>query len=1007
MRRRTTTCAVSALAVLLCGGAASAQLVTIAPNEPIRGDRLYLKTGAVDTRLALDGAALADFMRTFPGEQRAVFQLDGPMTPARRAALEGAGVVLLQYLPSNAWIVRISGADAAAVSALGFVRWARAMDPAWRIDPTIGLRTFATPDRQALSAQGLTIAGVTMFPDVSPDEAKAVRQAVGVLPGAAVLSRGGDAAAPTLFIKARIADLPGLASLPAVQFVEEAGELVERDANVNWILQSNIAGTPALSNRGLTGSGQVLGVIDSLVDPNHCAFTDSQPIGPTHRKIVAYFATGNPATHGTHVAGIAVGKPLTPGADANLFGIAADAKLSFSPIPSWTAADLVSTLTQNASAGARVHTNSWGDDSNTQYLGLSRGIDAFMWSNEDHLVVFANSNQSLMKSPENAKNCVSVVGASNAPNQDSFCIGGAGPTSDGRRKPDLTSVGCSVGSAQAFTTCGVLFQNGTSMATPGISGSALLARQYFTSGYYPSGTANPSDAFTPSGALLKAVLVNAGTPMATLTGYPSVQQGWGRLLLDNALSFAGETRGLWVADVRNASGLVTGGVAQYTLQVASGQPLEVTLAWSDAPAALQAAFAPVNTLTLSVVDPNGNTYLGNVFSNGVSVTGGVADDRNNVQSVIIASPVSGNWTVRVLGTTVNVGTQGFGLVATGGVAGMARPMSVSLVAPPTTVSEQTAFAVQAAINAPGESIVPGSATVFYRSGVGAFSSVPLSPVGGNLWRAIVPRPACGLPVQFYAQAQGTASGVVTAPPGGAAAPFSAVVGGTGTTVLLSESFAAGLPAGWTADGLWNFGSPCPVGTPCSGRWAYFGVPGQCTYQQGANRVLGTLSAPGISLPAINPGERLTLSYCSSMQNENAQVYDRGYVFANGSSLIDQPGNTGPAWETRTVDLSPFAAQTISLGFFFDTLDGFNNAFRGWQITNVQVVRTTLSCLPTPCAADVDRNGSVGANDLSRLLVAYGSSLGGPGWDAAADVDGNGAVGANDLTLLLTSWGPCP
>ena len=48
---------------------------------------------------------------------------------------------------------------------------------------------------------------------------------------------------------------------------------------------------------------------------------------------------------------------------------------------------------------------------------------------------------------------------------------------------------------------------GTSMSTPLVAGGAVLARQYFRQGFYPSGAADPSMAFSPSGALLKAVII--------------------------------------------------------------------------------------------------------------------------------------------------------------------------------------------------------------------------------------------------------------------------------------------------------------------------------------------------------------------------------------------------------------------------------------------------------------------------------------------------------------------
>ena len=66
------------------------------------------------------------------------------------------------------------------------------------------------------------------------------------------------------------------------------------------------------------------------------------------------------------------------------------------------------------------------------------------------------------------------------------------------------------------------------MACPAAAGAGVLVRQYFMDGFYPTGAANPSDSRTPSGALIKAVLVNSSTDMTGIAGYPSVREGWGR-----------------------------------------------------------------------------------------------------------------------------------------------------------------------------------------------------------------------------------------------------------------------------------------------------------------------------------------------------------------------------------------------------------------------------------------------------------------------------------------------
>ena len=54
---------------------------------------------------------------------------------------------------------------------------------------------------------------------------------------------------------------------------------------------------------------------------------------------------------------------------------------------------------------------------------------------------------------------------------------------------------------------------------------------------------------------------------------------------------------------------------------------------------------------------------------------------------------------------------------------------------------------------------------------------------------------------------------------------------------------------------------------------------------------------------------------------------------------------------------------------------------------------------TPCPADLDLDGNVGAADLATMLAYWGTDL--------ADVTGDGTVDAADITILLSAWGVCP
>jgi MYXO-CTERM domain-containing protein len=72
----------------------------------------------------------------------------------------------------------------------------------------------------------------------------------------------------------------------------------------------------------------------------------------------------------------------------------------------------------------------------------------------------------------------------------------------------------------------------------------------------------------------------------------------------------------------------------------------------------------VNDIDLSVSGPSG-MYLGNVFTNGSSSTGGMPDKRNNVEQVLIATPMAGTYTITVTPVNIVQGNQDFALVVVG------------------------------------------------------------------------------------------------------------------------------------------------------------------------------------------------------------------------------------------------------------------------------------------------------------------------------------------------------
>jgi hypothetical protein len=642
-------------------GVASDTSVGALTGDPSSGV-LQLKVGDIDTRSLPN---LLDTLAAVDANVPYVVQLDGPMSQDRSELLAAAGVQVGEYLPQNAFIVRMDDAAVANLTSLPFVVWAGDFQPAWKLSPELGLHQFQTVERAAIYDAGLVRATITLFP------AAPATAVLAELNRAGATINSADQAGDQWLIDATLDynSAVGLTDLAEVQFVEDAGEASFRNDSNRWIVQSNVSLQTPVWNNGIHGEGQIGGLIDGAMRESHCMFDDVVVPGPTHRKIVGYRGSMGSDSHGTHTAGTFAGDATPFNVYTTNDGMAFAAKLSFKNLSSITGSNLYSSLQEAHTDGARVHSNSWGDDGTRSYTSWCRQIDQFSWDFEDNVVAFAVSNGPQSTTPENATNCLAVGASQDTPNQASFCSGGTGPTQDGRRKPEVFAPGCNTTSANAGTTCGVTGMTGTSMASPAVAGAGLLVRQYFTDGFYPSGAATPADGFVPTGGLVRAVMMNSATDMTGIAGYPSNQEGWGRLLLDNALFFAGDARKLIVKDVRRADGMTTGQTAVYTINVLSNaQPLRITMSFTQPPAAVNAANPAINNLDLEVVEPGGDTYRGNTFTSGQSSSGGTADARNNTEMVIRTAPTPGVYTIRVIATAVNTGPSPYALAISGDVS---------------------------------------------------------------------------------------------------------------------------------------------------------------------------------------------------------------------------------------------------------------------------------------------------------------------------------------------------
>lgn len=612
----------------------------------------------------------------------------GPVYPEYIQLLKQAGAIVHAYMPNYAFVVRMDALVKNRVAEMEFVDWIGIYQPAYKLS---GQEEFK-------DLNGRHEITVLLYPE---SDLNGVLDLLGEL-GARIVDIAPGDWYHTIRCDVDLSLVPAIARLDEVSWLEPWHKMELHNSGVQWIVQTATSQNRRIWDMGLRGDGQLLSICDSGVRTSHYAFRSTSTSWlttwgdyPNDRKIVAYKPANNYGAgyadfgdeacsycHGSHVSGTACGNDDVMGSPSNYDGVAINSRLYFCDgggslgavyIPPNLYSLFLLPYTGNAAGSVKIMSNSWGSSVNGQYTAEAIAVDQFVYFNKDFLVCFSNGNDGpgamTVGSPATAKNCISVGGSrNNSQYNQIYYSSSRGPTQDGRRKPTVITPGQTVTSVNGFGDTGYSTMDGTSMASPSAAASAVLARQYFVEGWYPSGGANPADSLLPSAALLKAVLINGAD--RNITGYtvPDNNVGWGRIDLDSVLYFAGDVKELAVVD--EAVGLSTGQYVEYTYNIASGSvPARFTLVWSDYPGAGGAGIKLVNNLDLTVTAPNNDQYKGNVYAGGQSTTGGSYDTLNVEECVRIDAPLTGNWTVRVSGVNVPYGPQPFALVVTGDLVG--------------------------------------------------------------------------------------------------------------------------------------------------------------------------------------------------------------------------------------------------------------------------------------------------------------------------------------------------
>ncbi len=658
----------------------------------------------------------------------------GPVKSEWKDEIELTGAEIYSAVPVNSFLVKMDAGQKASVEANPHVMWVGHFDPAYKVAPevkrtgtdTLPVTVLTFPESRdyviaqmgqlnSLTGKGQPVltypSGASFSPYIQDGKIGYIRAYVDADTAAAIANING-------VLRVEWYDQPKILNDIGHSYTQSMGTTaVGAPAS---LVAGSYGATVPIWNAGLFGTGQVAGLSDTGIVVAHNMFRDASVSPPynstssTHRKVVRYLCgewsdwdspavdanQDNPDDHGTHTAGSILGYDNPVSGTSAMDGMAPGAKVSFCDIGNgdpdgyvYPPNDYTVMWDYMVLDGARTQSNSWGSAYQETYTSDEAMIDQYIYDNPNMLFVWAAGNEGAtgtysIGNQAAAKNAIAVGATGSTASQTSAAtasFSSRGPSYDNRLKPDVMTSGTNVGSADGDGTTGYASLQGTSMATPQAAGSVLLAAEYFEKGFYPTGAAVPGNAFDPSHSLMKALLVNSANEGSTYTNpyrgfyntgtlgsFPAVNQGWGRIQLNNVLKFTADAKKLQVYDGDN--GLVTGSFIDYKYRVtATTQDLRVTICWCDYPATPGAAIALVNNLDLTVTSPTGAVFKGNVFTGnapGNSLpNAGTYDARNNIEHFKLASGntnlVTGTWNIRVSGTNVPYAPQPFAIVITG------------------------------------------------------------------------------------------------------------------------------------------------------------------------------------------------------------------------------------------------------------------------------------------------------------------------------------------------------
>ncbi len=419
------------LVLAFLAAAASASTTMQSGEHPVR-----LKAGTFypargEQPAVAPGLALAGYE---PGQRGYyIVQFGGPVRESWKADVTVAGGELLEYIPEYAFKVRMNPAQAARVASQPSVAWVGLFQPAYKLAPEL-----------LGDARGVYRVRVEQGVDAGQATAAIARS------GARVLERRGN----LLLVGAEGDQLTAIAGILDVAWIERfvlpekhneygAGQIVGANT-ANAAGYNGSTQTAAVSDTGIGGGTAATAHRDIPASRVTAIYNWPGAAGGCFTSVVDDGPQDVDSGHGTHTAASVLGGGGTTGEER---GTAPAAKLVFQATENWATvsnfcqifggwppngyfltglpADLRTMYQQAYSAGARIHSNSWGSAQAGVYTADSANTDDFIFNNRDMTITFsagnsgvdANSNgvvdDDSIGSPATAKNVITVGASEN------------------------------------------------------------------------------------------------------------------------------------------------------------------------------------------------------------------------------------------------------------------------------------------------------------------------------------------------------------------------------------------------------------------------------------------------------------------------------------------------------------------------------------------------------------------------------------------------------------------